>query len=106
MEAVPAPRRRLFASAAHIVTSHIRWKIVAPYLVLPLAVAMAGTFIATRLVTGSLEDRFANQLAEAARVTSDSVVRRERQHLSLLRSIAFTVGVPQAAAAGGGGGAP
>ena len=75
--------------------SHIRWKIVAPYLLLTVAVAVAGTFIATRLVTGSLQDRFDNQLAESARVASDSVVRRERQHLTVVRGIAFTVGVPE-----------
>jgi HD-GYP domain-containing protein (c-di-GMP phosphodiesterase class II) len=75
---------------------HIRWKIIAPYAVLTLLLAVAGTFVATRLVTGSLEDRFNNQLAEAARVTSDSVVRRERQHLEMVRSVAFTDGVATA----------
>lgn len=75
---------------------HIRWKIIAPYAVLTLVLAVAGTYIATRMVTGSLEERFENQLAEAARVTSDSVVRRERQHLELVRGIAFTQGVPAA----------
>jgi putative nucleotidyltransferase with HDIG domain len=78
----------------------VRWKIVAPYIVLTLLVAAAGTFIATRFVTGSLEDRFDNQLAEAARVASDSMVRQERDHLTLVRSMAFTVGVPEATAAG------
>jgi putative nucleotidyltransferase with HDIG domain len=78
----------------------VRWKIVAPYIVLTLIVAAAGTFIATQFVTGPLEDRFNNQLAEAARVASDSIVRKERDHLSLVRSIAFTVGVPERTAAG------
>ena len=75
---------------------HIRWKIIAPYAVLTLVLAVAGTFVGTRLVTGSLEERFDNQLAEAARVMSDSVVRRERQHLELVRGIAFTEGVAAA----------
>jgi HAMP domain-containing protein len=77
-------------------TRHVRWKIIAPYVLLTLFLAAAGTFVATRLVTGSLEDRFNNQLAEAARVTSDSVVRRERQHLEVVRGIAFTDGVAAA----------
>jgi putative nucleotidyltransferase with HDIG domain len=94
-----APIGRLLSSAALFVPSHVRWKIVAPYIVLTLLVAAAGTFIATRFVTGSLEDRFDNQLAEAARVASDSMVRQERQHLTLVRSMAFTVGVPEATAA-------
>ena len=79
---------------------HIRWKIIAPYAVLTLILAAAGTFIATRLVTSSLQDRFNNQLAEAARVTSDSVVRRERQHLQVVRGVAFTDGVASAIEAG------
>ncbi len=75
---------------------HIRWKIIAPYAVLSLIIAVAGTFLVTRLVVGSLEERFNNQLAEAARVTADSFVRRERAHLEVVRGVAFTEGVPQA----------
>jgi putative nucleotidyltransferase with HDIG domain len=79
---------------------HIRWKIIAPYLVLTVLLAAAGTYIATRLVTGSLEERFNNQLAEAARVTSDSIVRRERKHLEVVRAISFTDGVAEATESG------
>lgn len=78
----------------------IRWKIIAPYVLLTLLLAGAGTYIATRLVTGSLEERFDNQLAEAARVASDSLVRRERQHLEVVRGVAFTEGVAAATQAG------
>lgn len=72
---------------------HIRWKIIAPYLILTILLAAAGTYIATRLVTSSLEERFNNQLAEAARVMSDSIVRRERKHLEVVRAVSFTEGV-------------
>jgi putative nucleotidyltransferase with HDIG domain len=99
MTAPLAPMGRLLSSVALFVPSHVRWKIVAPYIVLTLLLAAAGTFIATRFVTGSLEDRFDNQLAEAARVASDSMVRREREHLTLVRSMAFTIGVPEAVTA-------
>ena len=75
---------------------HIRWKIIAPYVLLTAVLAAAGTFMATRLVTGSLEERFENQLAESGRVTSDAVVRRERQHLEVVRGVAFTDGVADA----------
>jgi putative nucleotidyltransferase with HDIG domain len=95
-----APLSRLVSAAALFVPSHVRWKIVAPYIVLTLILAAAGTFIATRFVTGSLEDRFDNQLAEAARVASDSMVRQERDHLTLVRSMAFTVGVSESVTAG------
>jgi putative nucleotidyltransferase with HDIG domain len=79
---------------------HIRWKIIAPYALLTVVIAATGTYVATRLVTGSLADRFDNQLAEAARVTSDSVVRRERQHLEVVRAVALTEGVASATEAG------
>jgi putative nucleotidyltransferase with HDIG domain len=78
---------------------HIRWKIVLPYAFLTLVLAAAGSFLATRLVTGPLNERFDNQLAEAGRVVSDSVVRRERDHLETLRAVAFTEGLAEAAAA-------
>jgi len=61
--------------------SSIRTKIVLPYAVLTLAVAAVGTFVVTQLVAGSLKECFNNQLLEAGRVTSDSVVRKEREHL-------------------------
>jgi putative nucleotidyltransferase with HDIG domain len=76
---------------------HIRWKIIAPFAVLTLLVAAIGSFMVTRLVSGSLEERFENQLTEASRVTADSVVRRERKHLEAVRSISFTQGVATAA---------
>jgi len=81
---------------------HIRWKIIAPYIVLSALIAASGTYMVTRLVVGSLEERFNNQLAESARVTSDSFVRRERKHLEVVRGVAFTDGVADAAAAGDG----
>ena len=78
---------------------HVRWKIVLPYALLTVGLAVAGSFIATRLVTGSLSDRFDNQLAEAGRVVSDSVVRKERTHLSVVRTVSYTEGLPEAVAA-------
>ena len=85
-----------FRTLVHYPARHIRWKIIAPYVVLAVVLAAAGTYLVTRLVVGSLEERFNNQLAEAARVTSDAVVRRERKHLEVVRGVGFTEGVPQA----------
>lgn len=67
-----------------------------PYAVLTLVCAALATYSVTRLITSSLEERFDKQIVEAGRVTSDSVVRRERLHLSALRSVAFTEGVSDA----------
>lgn len=77
---------------------HVRWKIVVPYAFLTVVLAIAGSYIATQIVTGSLEERFDNQLAEAGRVASDDVVHRERQHLEIVRAASFTEGVAEAAA--------
>ncbi len=75
---------------------HIRWKIVFPYGVLTAVLAALGAFIFTDLVTGSLTERFDNQLAEAGRVTADSVVAKEREHLDTVRAISHTEGVSAA----------
>ena len=78
---------------------HIRWKIVLPYAFLTLVLAAAGSFLATRLVTGPLSERFDNQIAEAGRVVADSVVRKEREHLETVRAVAFTEGLSEAVVA-------
>ena len=54
---------------------YIRWKIILPYVFLSALLAVIATYLVTRLVTGSLTERFDNQLAEAGRVTADAVVR-------------------------------
>ena len=59
-----------------------------------------GSYLATDLVTGSLSERFDNQLAESARVASDAVVQKERTHLEGVRTISFTEGVGEAARVG------
>ena len=64
-----------------------------PYAILTGILAALGAFILTDLVTGSLTERFDNQLAEAGRVTADVVVERERDHLDIVRAISFTEGV-------------
>jgi putative nucleotidyltransferase with HDIG domain len=79
-------------------TRHLRWKIIAPYAALTIILAVAGTYLVTRLVGGSLDERFNNQLVEAGRVAQDSLVRRERKHLETVRSVSFTEGLPEAVA--------
>src|SRR5689334_13945775 len=76
---------------------HVRWRIIAPYALLTLVLAAGGAYLVTRLVVGSFEERFDNQLAEASRVAADSVVRHESKHLETVRAVAFTSGVAQAA---------
>lgn len=77
----------------------LRAKLIIPYLLLTLVLAMVGTFVVTLLVTSSFTERLNNQLLEASRVAADGIVRQERAHLEMLRAMAFTQGVPEALAA-------
>jgi HAMP domain-containing protein len=75
---------------------HIRWKIILPYALLVIALAAAGNYLATSLVQGSLDERFQNQLVQASRSGSDSLVRHEEAQIEIARSVAFTRGLPDA----------
>lgn len=78
--------------------SGIGTKIILPFFLLTLAVAGIGTYVVTNLVTGSLQERFNNQLLDAGRVVSDSMVFYEDTRLQTLRTVAGTVGIPQGVA--------
>jgi len=82
------------------ILSSLRAKLIVPYVLLTLAIALIGVFIITRLVAGSFQERFGNQLIESARVTADGIVRREQKHLENLRLLSFMQGVSQAIEAG------
>lgn len=71
-------------------------KLIIPYLLLTLALAIVGTFVVTLLVASSLRERLINRIVEASRVAADGIVRQEKVHLEVLRAMAFTQGVPEA----------
>lgn len=77
-------------------SSSIRNKIIIPYALLTLVLAVLGVFIVTRLVAGSFEDRLKNQLINTGRLVSDEVVNRERDRLEIQRAVANTEGVSNA----------
>jgi signal transduction histidine kinase len=77
--------------------SGLRAKLIVPYVLLTLVIAMVGVYVVTRLVTSSIRERFVNQAFEASRVAADGIVRKEREHLENLRLMAYTEGVSQAA---------
>lgn len=79
--------------------SGIGSKIIFPYLLLTLIVAGIGAFIVVNLVTGTLQERFNNQLLDAGRVVAESMVGYEADRLAVLRQIAFTEGVAESVAA-------
>jgi len=74
----------------------IRFKVILPYLILTLLVAVTGAFVVTRLVSNSLEERLSNQLLEAGRVVSDSMARKEIDQFQDARLVAFTRGMAEA----------
>jgi len=76
--------------------SGIRGRIILPYLILTLIVAIIGTYVVTRLVVSSVDERLTNQLLEAGRVVSDQFARWEMGHLESARTAALTVGFDEA----------
>jgi signal transduction histidine kinase len=74
----------------------IRFKVILPYLLLTLIVAVTGTYVVTRLVSSSLSERLSNQLLEAGRVVSDTMARQEIKHLEAARIVAYTRGLGDA----------
>src|SRR5215211_4855965 len=82
-----------------LITSRISNKIILPYLLLVLGLAVAVSFVAVRLTAGALQSRMDNRLIEAGQATSDGLVAVEDQQIGQLRAMAFTDGVAAALAA-------
>jgi signal transduction histidine kinase len=74
----------------------IRFKVILPYLLLTLFIAITGVYVVTRLVTSSLNERLTNQLLEAGRVVSDEFGQLEIDQVSNARYISLTRGVSDA----------
>lgn len=73
----------------HSLRSHIQYKIILPFLLLTLLVALAGSAVSVLFITSSAQERLNNQLAQVARATSDSIVELEQANLQFLREVAF-----------------
>jgi len=74
-------------------TYPIRFQISLPYLILSLFFTLAVTYITTRIVFDSAEERFANQLVEAGKLSSEWMVLEEERLLETLRLVANTTGL-------------
>ncbi|MCP4138801.1 MAG: hypothetical protein GY755_00660 [Chloroflexi bacterium] len=74
----------------------IRFKVILPYLLLTLLLAITGVYVVTELVTNSLSERLTNQLLESGRVVSDEIARQEISHIEVARIIAYTTGLAEA----------
>ena len=71
------------------IQSHIRYKIIMPYLALTIFVMLAGAAIVLFLVAANAQDVLTNQLANNARIVSAALVEREQNHINFLRQAAF-----------------
>jgi signal transduction histidine kinase/HAMP domain-containing protein len=78
--------------------SKIRYKIILPFLLLTLLVALAGSAVALRLAAGSQQERLTNEVAEVTRITNDSIVRQEQANIDFLQQIVFAQENPEAQA--------
>ncbi len=87
----------------HTIYPGINMRVTGPFLVIVAIIAGIGVFIVTRLVSGSLQERFNNQLLDSARAASNSIGDIEREQLGVLRSMVFTEGVPDAILTGDSG---
>ena len=85
------------ARSLHLRTG-IGLKIILPYVLLTLAVAGIGAYVVTNLIAGSLQERFNNQLLDAGRIVSETLIDYEDERLAVLRYTIRTEGVPQAVA--------
>ncbi len=77
-------------------TYPIRFQISLPYLILSLFFTLSVTFITTRVVFDSAEERFANQLIESGKLSYEWIVLEEDQLLESLRLVVNTTGLPEA----------
>ncbi|NJK79578.1 MAG: HAMP domain-containing protein [Chloroflexaceae bacterium] len=70
--------------------SRIRYKIILPFLLLTILVAMAGFAVAVWVSAGVAQERFNFVVGEAARRTNDAIVQQEIANLDYLRLIVFS----------------
>ncbi|MBN1451031.1 MAG: HD domain-containing protein [Anaerolineales bacterium] len=74
----------------------IRTKIILPFLLLALALAIAAGYMAWQAASDSIQERFVNQLIEVGKLANEGMVRQEDQMLETLRLLANTSGMPEA----------
>ena len=74
----------------------LRVKLILPYLLLALVVAVTAAYMVSKVVLSSWTERFNNQLLTAADEAADTVVMYEQSQLATWRQIAFTQGLAKA----------
>lgn len=69
--------------------SHLQYKIIVPFMLLTLLVALAGAAVAFLFITSTVQERLDNQLVQNARAIGDGLVNQEKANLAFLREMAF-----------------
>src|SRR4051812_13462876 len=99
-ESAPQARLRMLSAVVDLYARHVSVKIVAPYFLLVLGLAVLAYYVVNNLVTSSLEEKFRGQLADSGRAANEAMVKIEGEHLVGYRQMAFTQGVAEALSAG------
>jgi len=68
-------------------------QITLPYIILAILVAAGGTYIVTRVIFDSVQERFTNQLIETGLLADEAIVREEQELLEALRLVSHIQGV-------------
>jgi len=76
----------------------LRYKIIGPFLILTILVAVVGSAVVFNLVASSLQERFDNQLAAVTRSANDALISQEQANLQFLREVAFAQANPSTGA--------
>jgi len=71
----------------------IQLKIIFPFLLLALLLAVGAGYLISRVTLESIEDRFVNNLIEIGRLTTSWIVEEENRRLETLRALAYTEGI-------------
>ena len=71
-------------------------QITVPYILLAILIAGGATYIITRVIFDSVQERFSNQLVETALLAHESLVREEDDLLAALRFISHIQGIDEA----------
>jgi signal transduction histidine kinase/HAMP domain-containing protein len=82
----------------HLLRSRIQYKIILPFLLLTLLVALSGSAIVLIFITGNAQERLNNQLAQVARDSGDTIIQIERANLAFLRELSFAPANPSTSA--------
>ncbi|HZT08319.1 MAG TPA: adenylate/guanylate cyclase domain-containing protein [Chloroflexota bacterium] len=88
----------VLVAARSLFTRRIAGKIILPYLVLLVLVALLATRITIDMLDSSLEEKYREELAAAGRSANEAMVLLEDRNLTSLRHMAFTEGVDRALA--------